>query len=105
FCAFVAVTAQVVPALPVTLSVEPEIEQPAVPAVVTAYVTAPSPEPPDVVSVRVLPNVMVEADDIDRVAWLARSTVTAALVFAVSEVPEATVAVTVGVPEVHRVTA
>jgi hypothetical protein len=48
---------------------------------------------------------MVEADDIDRVAWLARSTVTAALVFAVSEVPDATVAVTVGVPEVHRVTA
>ena len=69
--AFVAVTAHVEPATPVNVSVVPEIEQPAVPAVVTAYVTAPLPEPPDVVNVNVLPNVVEEADDIVSVACAA----------------------------------
>jgi len=71
--AFVAVTAHVVPALPVTDNVVPEIEQPAVPAVVTAYVTAPPPDPPEVDNVSVPPKVTVDADDIDSVAcdaWL-----------------------------------
>ena len=67
--AFVAVTAHVVPASPETDRVVPEMEQPAVPVVVTAYVTAPVPEPPEVERVRVLPNATVEADDIERVAW------------------------------------
>ena len=69
--AFVAVTAHVEPATPVKESVEPEIEQPAVPAVVTAYVTAPVPEPPEVVNVNVLPNVTDDAEDIVNVAWAA----------------------------------
>jgi len=53
--------------------VVPEIEQPAVPAVVTAYVTTPVPDPPEVDNVRVFPKVTVDADDIDSVAcaaWL-----------------------------------
>ena len=66
--AFVAVTAHVEPATPVNVRVVPEIEQPAVPAVVTAYVTAPLPEPPEVVKVNVLPNVTEDADDIVSVA-------------------------------------
>ena len=103
--ALVAVTAHVEPATPVTDNVEPEIEQPAVPAVVTAYVTAPLPEPPDVESVNVSPKATLEAEDIDNVAWAALFTVTAVLVLAVNAEPEATVAVMVGVPEVHRVTA
>ena len=69
----VAVTAHVEPALPVTDNVVPEIEQPAVPAVVTAYVTTPPPEPPEVDNVRVFPKVTEDAEDIDSVAcdaWL-----------------------------------
>jgi len=62
------VTAHVVPALPVTESVVPEIEQPAAPAVVTAYVTTPVPDPPEVDNVNVPPKVTVDADDIDSVA-------------------------------------
>ena len=46
----------------------PEIEQPAVPAVVTAYVTTPVPDPPEVDNVNVLPKVTVDADDIVKVA-------------------------------------
>ena len=49
--AFVTVTVQVVPLPPVVVSVVAETEQPALPASVTAYDTAPSPEPPDMVSV------------------------------------------------------
>ena len=93
------------PATPVNDNVEPEIEQPAVPSVLTANVTAPLPEPPEVESVNVSPNVTLEAEDIDNVAWAALFTVTAVLVLAVKAEPEATVAVMVGVPEVHRVTA
>ena len=66
--AFVAVTAHVAPALPVSDKVVPEIEQPAVPAVVTAYVTAPAPEPPEVDNVNVLPKVTEDAEDIVKVA-------------------------------------
>jgi hypothetical protein len=55
--ALVAVTVQV-PA-DVNDSVEPETEQPAVPAVVTANVTAPDPLPPLVVNASVEPVVPV----------------------------------------------
>lgn len=65
--AFVAVTAHVVPALPVAVNVVPDTEQPPV----AAYVVAPEPVPPDDVSVRVDPKVIVEADVIVTVAWSA----------------------------------
>ena len=46
----------------------PEIEQPAVPAVVTAYVTTPVPDPPEVDNVRVFPKVTEDAEDIVKAA-------------------------------------
>lgn len=48
-------------------SVEPDTEHPAVPELVTAYVTAPEPEPPDVVNVNVEPYVIDVDDEILRV--------------------------------------
>ena len=51
-CALVTVTVHEVPLPPVVFRVVPPLMlHPAVPADVTAYVTAPSPEPPDDVSV------------------------------------------------------
>ena len=47
--------------------VEPDTEHPAVPELVTAYVTAPEPEPPDVVNVNVEPYVIDVVDEILRV--------------------------------------
>ena len=44
--ALVAVTVQVEPTPPVAVNVSDEMEHPAVPALVTAYVTSPVPEPP-----------------------------------------------------------
>ena len=60
----VAVTEQVVPALPVAVNVVPETEQPPV----AAYVVAPEPVPPEEVSVSVELYVMVDADVIVTVA-------------------------------------
>ena len=56
-CAFVAVTMQVEPTSPVVVNVSDEIEQPAVPTLVTAYVTSPVPEPPDEPSTTGVPYV------------------------------------------------
>ena len=47
--------------------VEPDTEHPAVPELVTAYVTAPEPEPPDVVNAKVEPYVIDVVDEILRV--------------------------------------
>jgi hypothetical protein len=71
----------------VTDNVVPEIEQPAVPAVVTAYVTAPPPEPPLAVSAKVPPKVTVDADDMVSAVCEVRFTVTDALVPVVSGEP------------------
>ena len=59
--AFVAVTVHE-PA-DVADSVEPDTEQPAVPELVTAYESAPEPEPPEAVKANVAPNV-TDVDDV-----------------------------------------
>ena len=56
--AFVAVTVHV-PGVFAFNTFPPEMEHPAVPAEVTAKVTAPVPEPPDVVSVSAVPYVLL----------------------------------------------
>ena len=56
-------------------NVEPDTEHPAVPAVVTAYDTAPVPEPPDVDNDRPDPNVP-DVDDTDNAACDACARVT-----------------------------
>ena len=81
----VAVIPQVVPAPPVAVNVDPVIEQPAVPDVVTAYETEPEPEPPVDVRVSDAPKTTVDAEVIDRADWLMRDTVTAR-VFAPEEI-------------------
>ncbi|NCV44711.1 MAG: hypothetical protein EBW15_07970 [Actinobacteria bacterium] len=53
-----AVTEQVVPALPVLVSTPPVMEQPA-PFAESEYETAPSPLPPEIASVRLVPYVFV----------------------------------------------
>ena len=53
--ALVTVTVQVLPLPPVVLRVVPLMLQPAVPTSVTAKLTAPSPEPPPLVSERGIP--------------------------------------------------
>ena len=70
--AFVAVTVHE-PA-DVADSVEPDTEHPAVPELVTEYVTAPEPEPPDVVNAKVEPYV-ADVDETVRADWLALFTV------------------------------
>ena len=71
--AFVAVTVHE-PA-DVADNVEPDTEHPAVPADVTAYDTAPEPEPPDVDNDRSNPNVP-DVDDTDNAACDACANVT-----------------------------
>ena len=62
--------------LPVVMSVEPCTVQPVVPALVTAKLNAPLPEPPDAASVRSMPAVAVVVEITTLLVWAMRLKVT-----------------------------